>query len=909
MLDHPGKRPAERPFDDDVTSISGGAVVLDGDLRGTYAAAGSAGASATNGAPRASLSDLPWGAHVCQFYASRQDLLEIVVPYFRAGLARRERCLWVVADPFSVAAATEALRHGIPDADRHLAAGDLEVVPHTRLYLDGGTFDARRVLEGWNAKLAEALDRGYTGLRVSGDETWLTEETRADFRAYERALDEALGGRRMIVLCTYPLEEGSTGAQAIDVARVHHYAVAKRAGEWAVIEVLALAAAQAATLRQKEELEQRVAERTKELAAANEELRRQMQDRERAEAALRESDELFHVLAENSSNIVTLFDAEGHRVYASPAAGRLLGEFSDDWFADIHPDDQDAVRAVWTRLRAGEPASVTVRRRRPDDGWLWLEAWGSPVEYRGAPHVLAIIRDVTDQVRAREEIRSRDARFRALVEHDDALIGILDERGHLVYVSPSYTRVLGYGQDELYAMDPSSLLHPEDLANAEEQCAQLERRQGFTLPRPVRTRTKDGRYRSFTVTVTDQRADPAIGGFIVNSRDVTDELLLEEQLRQAQKMEAIGRLAGGVAHDFNNLLTVIQGYSDFIHQASAPDDARRDDAEEIRRAADRAALLTQQLLAFSRKQVLQPRVLAINAVVDETSRMLRRLIGEDVTLDLRLAPDAGAVRADAGQLQQTLMNLAVNARDAMPLGGRLVIETVRVGVERDEPAQPAPLTPGRYVRLAVRDTGTGMRPDVLARAFEPFFTTKEPGKGTGLGLSTVYGIVTQSKGHLRVHSAPGQGTMFEIFFPSADAPAVATTPPLGTLAVRGAETVLLVEDDAMVRRLAETTLTRAGYHVLTAASGADALRLVTERDAVIALVITDVVMPGMPGPALAQRLEASHPGLRVLYMSGYADDTMARYGVNEERVSFLAKPFTPSVLAERVREVLDAERS
>jgi CheY-like chemotaxis protein len=285
--------------------------------------------------------------------------------------------------------------------------------------------------------------------------------------------------------------------------------------------------------------------------------------------------------------------------------------------------------------------------------------------------------------------------------------------------------------------------------------------------------------------------------------------------------------------------------------------------------------------------------------------MLGRLLSEDVALELHLAPDAGAVRVDVGQLQQVLLNLAVNARDAMPSGGRLTMATDAVVVEREAPAQPTPLSPGRYVRLTVSDTGTGMTPEVLRHAFEPFFTTKEPGKGTGLGLSTVYGIVTQSHGRLRVGSEPGCGTTFEIFFPQAGEPVACRTPTMATCGARGSETVLLVEDDAMVRRLTEATLERAGYRVLAAANGADAQRLAAGRGGSIDLVITDLVMPGMPGPELARRLEAAHPGLRVLYMSGYADDTMARLGLSEERVSVLAKPFAPDELARRVREVLD----
>ncbi|AHG93263.1 PAS sensor protein (plasmid) [Gemmatirosa kalamazoonensis] len=854
----------------------------------------------------AGVADLPWGTHICQFYETVQDVLDIALPYFRAGLERDEQCVWAVCDPLTVDAAKDALRRGIVDADHHLAAGNLEVVSHVHCYLDGGTFDTSRVIDAWNARLADALERGHAGLRVSGIEAWLTEQTRAAFMAYEDALSAAIAGQRMIVLCTYPLDT-ATAAQMFDVARAHQSAVVRRGGRWEAIEVLELAQARAAVQRQNEELERRVAERTQQLAAANEELRREMRERESAEAALRESDEVFRVIADDPSTIIGLYDAAGHRVYASPSARQILGELRENPFDGVHPDDLDAAHLAWQRLLAGERTSFTFRYHRSDGAWLWMEAWSSRVQYRNAPHVLTIIRDVSDRVRAHEQIEAREARFRALVERNDALISIIDERARALYVSPSHTRVLGYTAEELYVMPSlSSLVHPEDLAWVREQFAEVPRRSVASLPRPLRVVTKDGRVRNVLLTFTDRRHDPAVGGVIGNGRDVTDELLLEEQLRQAQKMEAIGQLAGGIAHDFNNLLTVIRGYSDFIRTAGAPNDAHRADAEEIRQAADRAAVLTQQLLAFSRKQVLRPEVMEINLVVGEASRMLGRLLSEDVALDLQLAPDAGAVRADAGQLQQVLLNLAVNARDAMPLGGRLTIATESAVLEREAPAQPTPLSPGRYVRLTVSDTGTGMSPEVLRHAFEPFFTTKEPGKGTGLGLSTVYGIVTQSHGRLRVDSAPAKGTTFGIFFPQAGEPATAPMPAATKPGARGSETVLLVEDDAMVRRLAEATLERAGYRVLTAPNGGDALRLAAGRDGAIDLVITDVVMPGMPGPELAQRLEASQSGLRVLYMSGYADDTMARHGINEERVSFLAKPFTPDELARRVREVLDA---
>ncbi len=377
----------------------------------------------------------------------------------------------------------------------------------------------------------------------------------------------------------------------------------------------------------------------------------------------------------------------------------------------------------------------------------------------------------------------------------------------------------------------------------------------------------------------------------------------EAQQRQSQKMEAIGLLAGSVAHDFNNLLTVINGYGEILQQSVGQDSTMRPDVEEILRAGKSAATLTQQLLAFSRHQILQPTVLDLNDAIRAQEAMLHRLIGEDVAVVAKLAPDLWRVKVDAGQIGQVLMNLAVNARDAMPHGGTLTIETANATVEADTREQT--VTPGRWVTLAVRDTGHGMTPEVQARIFEPFFTTKERGKGTGLGLSTVHGIVEQSGGHVSVHSTIGQGTSFLIFLPRAEEPLsepVTTRPPEPKR--RGTETILVVDDDSGVRALVHRSLETRGYRVISANNGAQALDLSERRAGQIDLLVTDVVMPGMSGPALAKRLAASRPAMRVLYMSGYAGDAIDRVGLAETGVSFLRKPFTPEGLEAAVQDVL-----
>ncbi|MCS6977195.1 MAG: PAS domain S-box protein [Gemmatales bacterium] len=503
-----------------------------------------------------------------------------------------------------------------------------------------------------------------------------------------------------------------------------------------------------------------------------------------------------------------------------------------------------------------------------------------------------------------EEQLLREGQFQAmLMEVLPGPVFLLDEQFRLVRWNKAVERITGYDTEELIQKTPWELVAQEQITILREALTEVLSKGHATAELDVLA--KDGRRTPhfFSGIRLTTEAGLRILGIGV---DVSERRLLEEQLRQSQKMEAFGQLAGGVAHDFNNLLTIILGFSDLLLSMTPPEDPNREAIKSIHEAGERAASLTKQLLAFSRQTVLAPRVLNINDVVRETEKMLRRIIGEDILLSTVLDPQLYPVRVDPDQLTQVLLNLAVNSRDAMPKGGRLTIETRNVFLDEHYAMTHAQAKPGDYVMLAVSDTGSGMTPEVKARIFEPFFTTKGVGKGTGLGLAVVHGIVKQSGGNIEVYSEPGIGTTFKLYFPALkDAPAEVAVAGTGQTLRGGHETILVVEDEEGVRQLAGEVLQAHGYTVLAASSGQQALELIECYPASVDLLITDVVMPGMDGSELAALLRAKLPKLKVLFLSGYTDDAVVRHGILHHQVEFLQKPFSPFSLASKVREVLD----
>jgi len=498
---------------------------------------------------------------------------------------------------------------------------------------------------------------------------------------------------------------------------------------------------------------------------------------------------------------------------------------------------------------------------------------------------------------AKKLLKDKDRKFQLLFEENPQPMWVFDPSSQqIVEANQAASKLYGIGREEFRGMP---------LAALEVGIAPRGGSDPAAVPVVIhRHKTRVGR----PIEVETIAQDIVYGGEAVQLVvlvDATHRRHLEEQLRQAQKMEAVGMLAGGVAHDFNNLLTIITGYSQLILKTLSPSDPNRHSAEQIVKAGERAAALTQQLLAFSRRQVLQPKVVDLNRLVTSLSSMLRRLIGEDIELRLEMRPEPGRVNADPGQMEQVLMNLVVNARDAMPRGGTLTIETANVTLGESYVSRHISVKPGPYTLLAVSDTGIGMDEATQARLFEPFFTTKGSGRGTGLGLSTVFGIVKQSGGSVDVYSELGCGTSVKIYLPSIDHPVTAESETPLKAVVGGTETILVVEDDEMVRNLVRETLQREGYKVLDAADSMEACRVSEKHKTPIHLLITDVVMPKVSGRDLAMELCRLRPGMKVLYMSGYTDSAIVNSGILQKEVAFLHKPFTPSALAERVREVLE----
>ncbi len=638
-------------------------------------------------------------------------------------------------------------------------------------------------------------------------------------------------------------------------------------------------------------------------------------EQRKAERAVRSTDERLRFVAKATTDVIWDWDLNTNALVWNDSVETVFGHKQNQiypeiqwWYDHLHPDDRDRVIAGIHGVldNGGSNWNDQYRYQRADGtyanvidrGYVARDSIGAPMRMIGA------MTDVTERARSVAAIRFQAQLLNAVQQ----AVVATDPDGIVIFWNKFAENLYGWTAEEavgqmIEELTPSPFLRDHGAEIVERGAAG----QSWTGEFLVQGKSGKAFPALFTTSpVLDERGQAL--GFVRVSIDLTERRNLEEQFRQSQKMDAVGRLAGGIAHDFNNLLTVIRLNTEIIIEGFDPEDPRSEDVKQIRSAAERASSLTRQLLAFSRKQILQPRVLDMNSVVGTVEPMLRRLIGEDITIASQCSA-RGYVVADPGQLEQVLVNLVVNARDAMPQGGLISIETKNVELDDNYTSEHAPVVPGHYVMLAVTDNGVGMNRETREHAFDPFFTTKEAGKGTGLGLATVYGIVKQSGGYVWIYSEPGQGTSVKLYFPEVSAAAAfGPSAELQTAArssKRGSETILLVEDEEAVRGLACRILEKQGYRVIPAQHGRDAMDIATKEEGRIDLVLTDVVMPGMNGRGLVERLSGIRPSIKSLYMSGYTDDDIIRRGFLEPSKSFLQKPFTTEALLQTVRKVLD----
>ena len=634
-----------------------------------------------------------------------------------------------------------------------------------------------------------------------------------------------------------------------------------------------------------------------------------------ASLQLRETIQLQTSVLESAAHAIVVTDLDGSIEWVNPAFTALTQYTAEEAVgknprvlvkSGVH--NQAFYKNLWDTILDGRVWRGEIVNRRKDGSLYHEDQMITPMrnERGEIRHFAAIKQDITAQKLAEKELRLSYS----VLSKMDNVVYVVNAGGGVVYVSPSAERLLGYSPNDLLNDGWWNLtfIGPDQAISERLRAVAVVRGEtklrGESFERSVKAKDGSTRLMLFTESATSDNLLIRVGS------DITAHRRVEDQFRQAQKMEAVGQLAGGVAHDFNNLLTIINGYSEILMNRLSSDDPARKSLSSIHEAGTRATSLTRQLLAFSRKQIIVPSVVDLNAVVKGMEKMLRRVIGEDIELKTTLDPSLGAVKADSGQLEQVLMNLVVNARDAMARGGKLTIETRNVELDESFSIPEYDVHPGPFSMLAITDDGCGMDDTVKSHIFEPFFTTKELGKGTGLGLPVVHGIIRQSGGHIRVHSELGAGTTFRIYLPHIDDSESSVLSETVTPAMHhGNETILLVEDEPGVRGLALHILESCGYRVLEADSGQDAMKVADAHQGPIHLVVTDVVMPNLGGRALAGYLARTRPDSRVLFVSGYTDDTMVRHGILNSTFAFLQKPFSAADLAQKVREVLDKPRT
>ena len=842
--------------------------------------------------------------HLCLIYESKEEWRAMVVPFISIGLRQGEKCIYVVDTSTAEEIRNYLLEEGV-DVDSAEKSGQLSILDETEAYTREGSFDPDKMIDLLISETGRAVSEGYPALRVTGEMTWVLRGHPGSEKLleYEAKLNRDLFPQHpCLAICQY--DRWRFAPEIIKGVVMTHPLLVRSNRVYRNFYYIP----------PEEFLGQKRAEIEVQHWLNNLEREQKMWE------DLREDEEKFRAVVENSNDGIIITASNGSHLYANQRASEITGYSNEELLKVgmkglVHSDEIPKLSERLKKRLSGEevPGQYETRIVHKSGKTVPIEISASKTIWHGQVADMVILRDITERKNIEEQLKDSEKKYRDLFENAIDGIVIADiETGIILDCNKAIESLVEKTRAELIGQSQKMLHPPEDEADGFSKTfiEHRNKREGQILETQVITSSGERKYVDIKANILELKDRKVLQGIFRNvterKRIEKEKTILEEQFRQAQKMEAIGRLAGGIAHDFNNLLTLINGNCQLSLLELREGDSLRGNIEEIKAASDRAAELTKQLLAFSRKQILEPQVIDLNQVLQGLDKMIRRIIGEDVELEVIPVEPIGRVKADPGQIEQVIMNLAVNARDAMPIGGKLTIETANVELDDAYANNHIAVKPGRYVMLSISDTGVGMTPEVKERVFEPFFTTKERGKGTGLGLSTVYGIVKQSGGNIWVYSEPSKGTTFKIYLPQVEEPLEELKEKVvGEELPRGSETILLVEDEEVVRKLAARILRRQGYTVLEALGAEDALRTCEERKEPLHLILTDVVMPVMSGRQLVDACWQVRQDFKVLYMSGYTDNAIVHHGVLREGIDYIQKPFTVDGLARKVRGVLD----
>jgi PAS domain S-box-containing protein len=858
---------------------------------------------------------VPWGTHFCQFYQTKEDLINILIPYFKEGLKNNEFCMWVTSEPLSKEEAEESIRKVTPDFDKYLRRGQIEIIPYTEWYLKNGDFNHQRVLNGWLEKMNQALNEGYDGLRLTGNTFWLEKYIWKDFTDYELEVNNVIGNYKMLAICTYSLDK--CGANDIlDVVSTHQFALIKREGTWKLIESSELKETKEMLKAEVEErkqideklrrayekLEIRVRERTSELEEANVELEVEIAERKRAEDALLESETKYRELAESIGEVFYALDRDLRYTYWNNASEALTGISAKDAIEkslfELFPElkGSRAEKLYKEVLKTQQPHHF-VHKYRVGDKNLFFEINAYPSK----SGLSVIAKDITERKLAEKQIHEQAS----LLDKAQDAIGVRDLKHHIIYWNKGAQRLYGWTAEEVIGKNADLLVYKGDsplLIQAKKSV--IEKGEWTGELHQITKDKKEIIVESRWSLIRDSEGKPK--SILIINTDITEKKKLEAQLLRAQRMESIGTLAGGIAHDLNNLMTPMMLSLQMLKEKYTDEQSQKL-LSILERNSQRGANLIKQVLSFSRGIEGERNPLQAAQIISDIEKIAKETFPKSIEIKTDMPGNLLTISGDQTQLHQVIMNLCVNSRDAMPDGGILSISAENFLIDEDFVRMHTDAKTGQYVAIGVSDTGTGIPPEILDRIFEPFFTTKEFGKGTGLGLSTSLAIVKSHGGFINVYSEVGNGTKFKVYLPAIKTEAQEEQIQQLELPLGQGELILVVDDEATIREVTCSTLEACGYRVITANDGADAAAVYSQNIGETRVVLMDMAMPNMDGLAGIRVLRKINPKVKIIAASGLAEKEKLAKVVDINANAFLPKPYTTERLLKTIHEVLSTK--